>query len=157
MNHRQKNLFKQLESYRGEVLHTIENITGEEAEIIPKHFRNNIRWQLGHLYLNQYLWIEALTKEETQVPPIITASFSYGTVPEDFTEETPSFIKLNELLGQQPAKILGRYGTRLDKEYPAIDMNMKTIEQVLIRTIFHEGMHLQAINNIKKHLKEPAQ
>ncbi len=29
-------------------------------------------------------------------------------------------------------------------------MGMNTIEQVLIRTIFHEGMHLQAILDIKK-------
>lgn len=159
MNDRQKNLFRQLESYRGEVLHAIENVTEEEAEIVPKYSRNNIRWQLGHLYLDQYLWIKALTKEDIQASPAFAASFGYGTAPEDFTEETPSFSELKELLRQQPAEILKRYGSFLDKEYPPTEMNMNTIEQVLIRTIFHEGMHLQAINDIKKHLialKEPA-
>ena len=33
-------------------------------------------------------------------------------------------------------------------------MGMHTIKQVLIRTIFHEGMHLQTILDIKKVMAE---
>lgn len=43
-----------------------------------------------------------------------------------------------------------KYSRRLEVEYPPTEMGMRTIEQVLMRTIFHEGMHLQAILDIKK-------
>lgn len=64
MNQRQENLFEQLAHYRSELLHFLEHVSEEEANIIPAGFHNNIRWNLGHLYLDQYLWIEALTKEK---------------------------------------------------------------------------------------------
>lgn len=57
--------FKQLDSYRSDILGVLENVTKEEAEIIPQGFHNNIHWNLGHIYLDQYLWIEALIKEKS--------------------------------------------------------------------------------------------
>ncbi|MEW9111346.1 MAG: DinB family protein [Cytobacillus gottheilii] len=150
MNSRQENLFRQLKTYREEVLHTLENVTDHEAEWIPENFRNNIRWQIGHLYLDQYLWIETLTKENIEIPECIRKSFGFGTSPESFDEETPTYSELKELLKKQPDLILKQYSNCLDKEFPPTEMGMQTIEQVLIRTIFHEGMHLQAINDIKK-------
>ncbi|WP_374934851.1 DinB family protein [Neobacillus driksii] len=50
-------MFNQLESYRSYILVVLENVSREEAEVIPKGFNNNIRWNLGHIYLDQYLWI----------------------------------------------------------------------------------------------------
>jgi hypothetical protein len=50
-------LFNQLESYRSYILGVLENVSGEEADEIPKGFNNKIRWNLGHIYLDQYLWI----------------------------------------------------------------------------------------------------
>lgn len=56
-------------------------------------------------------------------------------------------------LAQQPERLKERYGHRLAEEFPPIDMGMQTIEQVLLRTIFHEGMHLQAILTIHRCFK----
>lgn len=143
-------LFKQLEAYREETLHCLKDISAEAAEIVPNNFKNNIRWNMGHIYLDQYLWIEALTKKKTQVPDIFRNWFSYGTTPAHFSAETPSYKELKKLLKEQPAKLKESYGHVLEEEYPPTEMGIRTIEQVLIRTIFHEGMHLQAINDIKK-------
>ncbi len=55
MSPRHEVLFTQLESYRREVLGVLEDITEEQAEVIPAGFKNNIRWNLGHMYLDQYL------------------------------------------------------------------------------------------------------
>lgn len=150
MKARHEVLFKQLETYRKELLGTVEKVTDEQAEIIPDGFNNNIRWNLGHLYLDQFLWIEALTKEASPTSKQFNQWFGFGTAPANFTEETPSFKELKELLKAQPQEILEKYRNELEKEYPPIDMGMHTIEQVLIRTIFHEGMHLQAINDLKR-------
>lgn len=105
---------------------------------------------MGHLYLDQYLWLEAITNEKSKDLLPFQAWFGFGTSPANFTEETPSFEELKGLLKSQPGNIKAKYGDKLEIEFPAIDMRMNTIEQVLIRTIFHEGMHLQAILDIKK-------
>ncbi|MEH7180607.1 DinB family protein [Neobacillus vireti] len=153
MKKRHEILFAQLECYRSYILAVLESVTLEEAEVIPKGFKNNIRWNLGHIYLDQYLWIQAVTKEKSGVPEPFNTWFGYGTSPADFTSETPSLEELKSLLKEQPALIKAEYGDRLEEEFPPTEMGMHTIEQVLIRTIFHEGMHLQAILDLKKCMK----
>lgn len=149
MKQRHQVLFQQLFEYRHELLDVVESVSEEEAEIIPPPFRNNIRWNLGHVYLDQYLWIQALTKENLNIPAILIESFGFGTSPLSFTEETPKMEDLKKLLNEQPEIIKIIFKDRLEEKFTPIDMGIYTIEQVLIRTIFHEGMHLQAINNIK--------
>ncbi|SDC33940.1 DinB superfamily protein [Terribacillus halophilus] len=152
MEKRQEILLGQMRTYRNELLQLAKSFTKEEADIIPRGFRNNVRWNLGHVFLDQYSWIQALTKEEAPIPDGFKNWFSYGTTPADFTNKTPEFNELLSLLQAQPDRIFERYADRIDEEYPAIDLGMQTIEQVLVRTIFHEGMHLQAIMDIRKAL-----
>ncbi|MEK4148019.1 DinB family protein [Robertmurraya sp. FSL W8-0741] len=152
MKKRHEVLFNQLEAYRSLTLKTIENISEEQAELIPNGFNNNIRWNLGHLYLDQYLWIQAVTKEKVNLPEVFQRSFGFRTSPSDFTAETPSTQELKTLLKNQPSEIKKLFGERLEEEFEPTDMGMYTIEQVLIRTIFHEGIHFQAILDIKKFL-----
>ncbi|MGG7620530.1 DinB family protein [Bacillus coreaensis] len=152
MNPRHVVLFTQLESYRRELLGVLKDISEEHSEVIPEGFKNNIRWNLGHIYLDQYLWIQAVTKEKTGVPEQFQTWFGYGSSPASFEKGTPSFQELKELLRKQPLKIREMYGERLEEEFPSTEMGMYTIEQVLIRTIFHEGLHIQTILDIKKFL-----
>lgn len=154
MNRRHEVLFAQLESYRSYILGVVSKVSVEEVEVIPSGFNNNIRWNLGHIYLDQYLWIQAVTKEKADVPEPFNSWFGYGTSPANFTSETPSLAELKSLLEQQPTKIKELYGHRLDEEFPPVDMGMYTIEQALIRSVFHEGMHLQTILDIKKLLNK---
>jgi len=42
----------------------------------------------------------------------------------------------------------------MEEAFPQTEMGMRTVEQVLIRTVFHEGMHLQTILDIKKALSQ---
>ena len=153
MKRRHEVLFNQIETYRSYILGVIENVTEEEAEVIPKGFNNNIRWNLGHIYLDQYLWIQAVTKEKAGVPEQFQSWFGYGTSPANFTSDTPPLEELKTLLKEQPAQIKAQYGERLEEEFPPTEMGMHTIEQVLVRTIFHEGMHLQTILDLKKCMK----
>ncbi|WP_186578856.1 DinB family protein [Aquibacillus kalidii] len=150
MIQRHEVLFKQIETYRNEILSVIEDITDKDAERIPKGFNNNIRWNLGHILLDQYLWIITLTKDSLPISPDYKAWFGFGTSPSDFTEKTPSLSELKQLLIAQPNEIKMHYGNKLDVTFPPIEMGLYTIEQVLIRTIFHEGMHLQTIIDIRK-------
>ncbi|MEI3606327.1 DinB family protein [Pseudogracilibacillus sp. SE30717A] len=152
MKKRHEILFNQLHTYRNELLNELNGINEEKANIIPKGFNNNIRWNLGHVYLDQFLWIQELTKKTIDIPNIFHTSFGFRTSPNDFVTETPSTADLKERLKSQPTYIQNEYGHRLEEEFPPIDMGIRTIEQVLMRTVFHEGMHMQAIIDIKKFL-----
>ncbi|WP_047986250.1 DinB family protein [Ornithinibacillus californiensis] len=150
MNRRHEVLFTQLETYRNETLQLIEHISKEEAEIVPEGFNNNIRWNLGHMYLDQYLWIEAVTREKSNVTKTFTQWFGFGTSPINFTDDTPELEELKQLLQTQIRNIKEKYGDRLEEEFPPTEMGMHTIEQVLTRTIYHEGLHAAAIQYLKR-------
>lgn len=150
---RHKVLFNQLNTYRQETLQLVENITEVEADIIPEGFNNNIRWNLGHIYLDQYLWIQAVTKEKSEEASKLNQWFGFGTSPGDFTAETPSLHELKELLQHQITNIKEKYQDRLEEEFQPTEMGMHTIEQVLTRTIYHEALHTAAIQYIKRFIK----
>lgn len=150
MEKRHDVLFTQLLDYRQATLDSVLHLTEEEADVIPAGFSNNIRWHLGHIYLDQYLWIIHLTKEEIPLPEGFREWFNYGTKPADWRATPPSLDTLRQLLQEQPRFIRETYGHRLEEEFPATESGMHTIAQVLVRTIFHEGLHLAAINDIKR-------
>lgn len=81
MKKRHEVLFNQLESYRSEILGVADTVSEEDAEKIPAGFNNNIRWNLGHIYLDQYLWIQALTKEPADVPEEFKTWFATAPLP----------------------------------------------------------------------------
>lgn len=147
-------LLEQLNTYRSELLELVEDVSEEEAEIVPKGYNNNIRWNLGHVLLDQYLWIRVLTKEDLPVSMTYNQWFGYGTNPSHFTDETPSFSELISMLREQPRIIEEKYRDRMEEEFAPTDMGMHTIEQVLVRTIFHEGLHMGAIIAIKRQIKK---
>ncbi|MGE5702496.1 MAG: DinB family protein [Clostridia bacterium] len=145
-------LLRQVEAFREETLHLIEGITEEQADIVPQGFSNNIRWNLGHLYVDQYLWIMALTKEPIDFPQGFREWFDYGTSPAGWKGELPSLKELKALLAEQPKHIRDVYADRLDETFPPTELGMNTIADVLVRTIFHEGLHLAAIQSIRRFL-----
>ncbi len=153
MEKRHEVLFNQLQSYRQETLRAIEELTEEMADFIPTGFNNNIRWNLGHIYLDQYLWIQHLTREPIQLPEGFREWFGYGTRPSDWKSAPPTLDTLRKLLSEQISHIREAYGERLEEEFPATEDGIHTIAQVLVRTIFHEGMHLSAICSILRSLK----
>ena len=150
MEQRHEALFKQLEGFRGYLL-KVSDVTEEEAEFIPEGFQNNIRWNLGHIFTEQYSWIETLTKEPIAMPKQFSEWFGWGTSPSHFVSKTPSLKEVRLLLKDQFSCMKETYGDRLEEEFPPTEMwGMTTIEQVLRWTTFHEGMHLQRILDIKK-------
>ncbi|UFJ40733.1 DinB family protein [Brevibacillus humidisoli] len=152
MEKRHAVLFQQLEDYRHGTLRLVADVTEEMADVVPAGFSNNIRWNLGHIYLDQYLWIQHLTKEPIQLPDGYLTWFNYGTKPADWQGSVPSLDTLRELLGGQIGWIRQQYGDRLEEEFPATESGMHTIAQVLVRTIYHEALHAGAILSIRRML-----
>lgn len=90
-----------LEIYREYLLGVLEDVTDEQANYIPPGFRNTIRWNLGHMYVDAYLWIYSLTGEEDSRIVEWNMWFGYGTTPENFTDATPGYEELKRLLMEQ--------------------------------------------------------
>lgn len=146
-------LFNQLESYRKETLGLVEMITEEQADFIPEGFNNNIRWNMGHIYLDQFLWLQHLTKEPAPIPSGYNELFGFGTKPTTWMSQVPSLDELKKHLADQPKLIRELYSDRLDEVFPTTEDGIHTIPQVLVRTIFHEGLHIGAILAIRKFIK----
>lgn len=154
MNQRQEAFLDQLKAYRGYILKLARETSEDEAEITPNGFNNNIRWNLGHVYTEQYMWLKTLTNEEVPVPEAFDHWFGFGSSPANFTAETPSLEELKTLLKEQLPEIKDTFGDRLEEEFePTENWGLRTIEQVLMYTLFHEGMHIQTILDIKKCMK----
>lgn len=152
MEKRHEVLFQQLEDYLTESLRVLDGLTEEEADIVPKGFNNNIRWNLGHIYLDQYLWIQHLTKEPILLPEGFGDWFGFGTNPAAWKTHPPSLSVLKELLAEQPKKIREWYEERIEEEFAPTKSGMYATAQVLVRTIFHEGQHLAKIQDIRRFL-----
>lgn len=144
---------KSLKIYREYLLGSLADVTQEQAEHIPKEFRNNIRWNLGHMYVDAYLWIFSLTGESDETITKWNSWFGYGTTPNDFTEETPTFEELKDLLIFQMEDLQNRYGNQLSQSYPPTKYEgYTTIEDVLMRIAFHDGVHFQTVVHLKRFL-----
>ncbi|MBP0724480.1 DinB family protein [Bacillus sp. RG28] len=150
MEKRHEVLFNQLNEYRNALLMGIDTITEEEADLIPNAFNNNIRWNVGHIFLDQYLWIQHLTKEPINLPSDFNDWFGFGTSPSDWKTTPPTLEELKQLLTKQQLFIRETYGNRLEEEFSPTESGMHTIAQVLVRTIFHEGIHIANIQAIRR-------
>jgi uncharacterized damage-inducible protein DinB len=142
-------ILDQMEWMRKQTLRVVKGVREEEADVIPEGFNNNIRWNLGHIYLDQYAWIKTLTGDELPYPTEYPALFQFKTKPADWEDEPPRLNDLIQLLTEQPLYIRKTYLERLDDLYPK-KSGMRTVRQVLVRTLMHEGMHMETIKLYKK-------
>lgn len=144
-------LLKQIAAFRHNTLSAVEGLTEEEADFIPEAFNNNIRWNLGHIYLDQYDWLYHKTREDNPAPKHYRELFGYGTKPEDWQQTPPTLEELCNRLMEQVQFIEQEFGYRLDQELDGpTELGMSTFAEVLPRTFYHEGMHLGAILAIRK-------
>lgn len=145
-------IFHQMVWLRKLTLRTFKGVTEEIADIIPQGFKNSIRWNLGHVYLDQFAWLQHLTGDKMPYPEEFPKLFNYGTNPTQWEGEPPSLETLSQLLTEQPLYIKEAFKDRLDDEYDK-KSGMYTVRQVLVRTLMHESMHLNTINAYKRIIK----
>lgn len=142
-----------LRIYRDYLLRALADVTDEQANGVPDGFRNNIRWNLGHMYVDAYLWIYRLTGENDPRIQEWNTWFGYGTTPENFTDATPGYEELKRLLMEQLADFQTRYASRLTDVYPPTKFEeYTTIQDVFLRIAFHDGIHFQTILHLKRFL-----
>ncbi|MFC5452585.1 DinB family protein [Paenibacillus aestuarii] len=156
------NLFDQLAFIRTQTLEVVSGITEELADQIPAGFRNNIRWQLGHIYtVTEFLMFSQL-KIPMHLPEGFMERFPTGKSPLDDAVKSvplPTITQLETLLKEQPERIRAAVPyNRINESVPAIKtstgLDLLTPEQSLRYNLYHEGMHFGIISSYKRLLSK---
>ncbi|TLS52321.1 DinB family protein [Paenibacillus antri] len=154
-------LFDQLDNVRIQTLQAMEGATEELVDRIPFGFRNNIRWQLGHIYTAT----EILAFKQSNLPMILPEGFIErfipGTSPLDDKAKSaplPTLQQLESLLKEQPKRIREALGNRLNESVPTFTTStgfgLQTPEQSLRYHMYHEGLHFGIVSVYKRLLSQ---
>lgn len=82
-------IINQLEFTRRQTLKYVKDINESMAEKIPTGLRNNIKWNLGHIYVIHEKFAFSLTNHQTTLPSKFNELFDPGTKPSDWTQKGP--------------------------------------------------------------------
>jgi len=148
-------LFNQLAFVRKLTLKEAEGIDEETSLVVPAGFSNNIKWNLGHIYLVQERFAFYFTGDEWVMPDAFNGWFGRGTKPEDWTGKLPETDELRALLEQQTERIIQQTAHRLphplDEPFTtSTGLTLSSVEEMLTYSLHHEGLHSETIKSIKR-------
>ncbi|GAA4720372.1 DinB family protein [Brevibacillus fulvus] len=150
----EETLFQQFSFVRNHTLQHFDSLTEEVADQIPAGFRNNIRWNLGHIYVSLEGFLAVTTGQPANYPDGFADFFKGGSKPTDWTAEPPSLRTLKTLLEEQVGRVTdmltGRLEEPLSKPFSLGGgrLVLNTMGEVLGFTLYHEGYHLGAISGL---------
>ncbi|MGG3451088.1 DinB family protein [Domibacillus aminovorans] len=152
-------IFKQLRFVRDNTIGHVSEMNEETSLFIPEGFNNNIKWNLGHIYVVQEKFPFHFVGEKMIIPDHFTELFSPGTKPVDWGERMlPTIHELIQLLENQVNRIEQALEFRMKEaiEQPyttSTGLTLSTVEEFLSFCLYHEGMHFDAIKSIKRMIR----
>ncbi|MEK4660644.1 DinB family protein [Priestia sp. FSL H7-0729] len=144
----------QLGFVRRQAIDYVRNINDSTSEITPTGLKNNIKWNLGHMYVIHEKFAFQLTGQVTKYPAHFNKLFDPGTKPSDWNIEPPTMAQIIELLTEQIGRVestlLSKLREEINPHYKSSTGRIFThAEQLLGFLIYHEAMHFATIKNIK--------
>lgn len=154
-------IFEDLGIIRAQTLLAMEGLTEELADIIPAGCRNNIHWQLGHIYfVTEHLSLSQLNLS-MNLPEGFVERFGSGKGPLDYPASLPkpTLPELKVLLTEQLDRIRRQYPMeRLSESVDTINTStglpLVTPEQSLRYNMYHEGLHAGVFSTYKRILSQ---
>jgi uncharacterized damage-inducible protein DinB len=148
-------LFNQLRVIRNNTLSAVKELSENQADVVPAGFNNNIRWNLGHIYLVQERFAFGFTEEPMEVPDNFNELFGKDTRPAEWKVQPPTLNELIRILEDQTKRIEDKLSNRLEEAVAKpwtmpTGLTLKTIGEFLTFSMYHEGMHVQTIKFLKK-------
>lgn len=147
-------LHSQLKSVRNWVLKAYEDTDQSLIDIVPAGFNNNLYWQFGHVADNIEGELVRLLEKDDSDQKRLKKYFGYGTSPDQFDGETPSFEEIKEILDRQ----VDEYGQvpeeRLEGELDESVLGNSRNDTLSAFIIAHEALHAGKIQEIKRLLEE---
>ncbi|WP_017473122.1 DinB family protein [Amphibacillus jilinensis] len=151
-------LFQQLKFVRKATIEYVKGVNENRLEVVPAGVNNNIKWNLGHIYMVTEKFAFQLTGEKVTVPDKFPELFNPGTSPKDWSIETPTKEELIALLNEQMLRMDAILSERLDEPIKEIynsstGLQISSVVECLSFCLYHEGMHFGAIKSINQCLQ----
>ena len=143
-------IFQQMNFIRQITLYEMKHLLEDQADQMPQGFSNTIRWNLGHIYTFQNMLLSQYGGKNIELPDGYTELFAPKTKPVDWPSEVPTLAELKQLLEQQPAIIQEALAGHLNETALKPFKSISTIGELLIFSMYHEGMHIGTIKALKK-------
>ncbi|TSB47758.1 DinB family protein [Alkalicoccobacillus porphyridii] len=148
-------IFTQLRFIRANTLRDVVDVNDKMSEIIPVGSNNNIKWNLGHIYLIQERFAFYFTKENMLLPELFIESFRPGTKPHSKGKIEVGFSEIIQLLEGQVDRVESTFKNRLKEKTnesytTSKGLHLSTVEEFLSFCLYHEGMHYEKVKVIKK-------
>ncbi|WP_309122299.1 DinB family protein [Paenibacillus sp.] len=147
-------VFEQLAFVRDQTVKALQDVSEEQATAVPAGFRNSILWQAGHIYLVQERFAFTVQGKEAAIPDGFAAWFGPGSSPASWVDRPPALAELTEMLRDQPKRVAEAWDGRLHEGAPkpyttSTGITLTATDAFLNFTLYHEGMHFQAIKMYK--------
>lgn len=143
-------IFSQIEVNRNRTIEIAAGVSEQHADIVPKGFKNNIRWNLGHILTIQERLAFRLMEEPLDLEKDFMGFFLKDTSPADWQAAPPELPVILKLLEEQPKRIRERLQGRLEQPLAIPFRGMTRLDEMLIFSIGHEAMHAGYIMAQKK-------
>lgn len=138
---------QQFQRTRQTLSETLEGITNDVAQAIPKGFNNNIHWQVGHILTAGELF---MFFGNEQLPEHYQKLFGYGSKPADWSNDIPTLSTLLEQLNVQLERINKIPDESFQKKLREPVLGNETVGELAAMGAFHEAMHLGQIQSMKR-------
>ncbi|WP_096435019.1 DinB family protein [Alteribacter populi] len=141
---------KAFQLWRERAILTISATSEELADHVPDGFKNNIRWNAGHILANLNHKLEPLSDEKEELDSGFRELFLNGTSPADWEgRDVPLLETIILLLKEQQEWVLRNEKSILNARLTKSFRGMETGEELIQLLIGHDSMHIGVINSIK--------
>lgn len=148
-----QNQFEISKQSRKLILKAIEGLSIAQLNKIPNKFKNNIAWNIAHVAVTQQLLCYRLSGLNCLVSEEMITNFQKGTSP-TYTISESEFETIKTLFLELPVKLEEDYNLGIFKNFieykSSVDITLNHIEDAINFNIYHEGMHLGIILELKK-------
>ncbi|MBL4724670.1 MAG: DinB family protein [Lutibacter sp.] len=145
--------FDTLKKSRLLTLKAINSLTIEQLNKIPEGFKNNIAWNVTHLVVTQQLICYKLSGLKCLISDELIANFQKGSAPSYKISES-EFEEIKKLFLALPDNLVEDYANGIFKSYneytTSVDVTLGNIDDAIIFNLYHEGIHLGIILQLKK-------
>lgn len=135
------------------LLSLTKDLTEAQYNNIPKGFKNNIAWNLGHILVTQQLLIHKLSNVECTVDDTTLKYFGKGSVPRtDYTLSEIATLK-SQLISaiETTIDLYNNKGFKTFNVYPtSLGYTINDVEDAISFSNYHEGIHIGIIIALKK-------
>jgi len=151
----EETIFHHMSTVRNITEETLRKIPEEMADIVPRGYNNNIRWNFGHIAFVQEKIVFGLLGEEMKTPKEYATFFAAGTSPASWHDTPPTLIEISEVLSDQKIRLkeslIGRLQVKLPTPYTnKMGITFFTVGEAFLFSFYHEALHTETIKRLSR-------